>query len=198
MNTISITDAAALLGVSVKTMQRWDRTNRLVAGRTATNRRFYTHDQLRKFRGIPEESTRKTVAYCRVSSQAQKPDLKNQRKILEDFCLVKGWANITFVEEVGGGLNFKRKQFLQLMDDIQNGIVCRVLIAHKDRLARFGYPLLEHICEQHSCDLVVLNSEQLSPEQEMVQDLMTIIHCFSSRLYGLRNYKKMLKDALAK
>ena len=198
MNTINISDAAASLDVSVKTMQRWDRTKRLVAGRTATGRRFYTHEQLRRFRNIPPESARKTVVYCRVSAQAQKPDLKNQRRVLEDFCIAKAWSGVEFIEEVGGGLNFKRKQFLQLMDDIQSGLICRVLIAHKDRLARFGFPLLAHICEQHECELVVLNSEQLSPEQEMVQDLMTIVHCFSSRLYGLRNYKKTLKGALAK
>jgi predicted site-specific integrase-resolvase len=70
------------------------------------------------------------------------------------------------------------------------------VIAHTDRLARFGYDLLVHLCQMQGCQLVVLNTESLSPEQEMVQDLMTITHCFSARLYGLRNYRKALEKAL--
>jgi predicted site-specific integrase-resolvase len=136
------------------------------------------------------------VAYLRVSSQSQRPDLKNQRNVVEAFCLARGLANVEFIEEIGGGLNFKRKQFLTLIDDIVAGDVSQLVLAHKDRLARFGFDLLAHLCQRHDCELLVINSEKLSPEQEMVQDLMTVVHCFSSRLYGLRNYKKALKDAL--
>jgi len=94
------------------------------------------------------------------------------------------------------GLNFERKRFLRLVDAIVAGEVQRVLIAHQDRLARFGFALLKHLCETHQTDLVVMNTETLSPEQELVQDLMSIVHCFSSRLYGLRNYRKALEKAL--
>jgi predicted site-specific integrase-resolvase len=138
------------------------------------------------------------VAYIRVSSQAQRPDLKNQRKVIEDFCVAKGLSGVEFVEEIGGGMNFKRKEFLRLVDRVQAGEVRTLVVAHKDRLVRFGFPLLEHICSKANCELLVLNNEQLSPEQEMVQDLMAITHCFSSRLYGLRNYRKSLKEALSK
>ena len=98
--------------------------------------------------------------------------------------------------EIGGGLDFERKHFLRLVDAILDGQVERVVLAHQDRLARFGYQLLAHLCQQQSCELVVLNTETLSPEQELVQDLMTIVDCFSSRLYGLRNYRKALKKAI--
>jgi len=67
----------------------------------------------------------------------------------------------------------------------------------QDRLARFGYQLLVHLCQTHQCELLVMNTEELSPEQELVQDLITITHCFSSRLYGLRTYRKALKKAIA-
>jgi predicted site-specific integrase-resolvase len=137
------------------------------------------------------------VAYCRVSSQAQKPDLKNQRAVLENFCVARGLANVEFVLEIGGGLNFKRKAFLDVVSRVIRGEIGRLILAHKDRLVRFGFELLAHICETHGCELLILNQEKLSPEQEMVQDLMTIVHCFSSRLYGLRNYRRDLKKALA-
>ena len=136
------------------------------------------------------------MAYCRVSSAAQRPDLRNQRRVLEEFVAARGLADVEFVEEIGGGLNFQRKRFLALMDEIGGRQIKTLVIAHRDRLARFGYEWFEHFAKSNGCEILVLNQERLSPEEEMVQDLMTIVHCFSSRLYGLRNYKKKLQEAL--
>src|SRR5207253_11321239 len=130
----------------------------------------------------------RTVCYCRVSSQAQKPDLLNQRRVLEQWCEQQQISIDEWIMEVGGGLNFERKQFLRLVDSIIDGQVARVVLAHQDRLARFGYKLLVHLCRTYQCQLLVMNSEELSPKQELVQDLLTITHGFSSRLSGLRNY----------
>jgi putative resolvase len=137
------------------------------------------------------------VVYMRVSSQAQKPDLANQRTVLEQFCAARGLTGTQWISEIGGGLNFKRPKFLALVDRIITNQVATLVIAHKDRLVRFGFDLLSHLCRTHGCELLVLNTETLSPEQEMVQDLMTITHCFSARLYGLRNYRKALQKALS-
>jgi predicted site-specific integrase-resolvase len=101
-------------------------------------------------------------------------------------------------EEIGGGLNFKRPRFLALMDEIGRREIKMLILAHCDRLTRFGFEWFEHFAKINGCELLVLNQERLSPEQEMVQDLMTIVHCFSSRLYGLRNYRKKLDEALKK
>jgi putative resolvase len=141
-------------------------------------------------------SQRSTVVYYRVSSRSQKRDLKNQRLRLEEFCMAKGLAIDEWIEEIGGGLNFKRPRFLKLFDRIIAGEIACLVIAHKDRLARFGFELLKHLCERHDCKLLVMNTESLSPEREMVEDLMAVTHCFSARLYGLRNYKQALKSAL--
>ena len=189
---------AKRVGVSVKTLQQWDRMGVLPAKRTIKNRRYYTDEDLAAALRLPRvQKERRTVAYCRVSSQAQKPDLANQRRVVEAFCTQRTIAVDEWMMEVGGGLNFKRKQFLSLVDAIVEGQVERVIVAHQDRLARFGYQLLVHLCETHQCELVVMNTEELSPEQELVQDLITITHCFSSRLYGLRTYRKALKKAIA-
>ena len=189
---------AKRVGVSVKTLQKWDRIGVLPAKRTITNRRYYTDEDLAAALRLPRvQKERRTIAYCRVSSQAQKPDLANQRRVLEAFCTQRNIGVDEWMMEVGGGLNFKRKQFLSLVDAIVEGQVERVIVAHQDRLARFGYQLVVHLCETHQCELLVMNTEELSPEQELVQDLITITHCFSSRLYGLRNYRKALKKAIA-
>ena len=196
MNTYSVTQFAQRVGVSVKTLQRWDREGRLVPTRTPTNRRVYTDEHLYQIAPARRLTDRATVVYMRVSSQAQKPDLANQRTVLEQFCAARGIAVTDWVSEIGGGLNFQRPRFLALVDKIVTNQVAVVVIAHKDRLMRFGFDLFAHLCRRHGCELVVMNTETLSPEQEMVQDLMTITHCFSARLYGLRNYRQALNRAL--
>ena len=198
-STISTGKAAKLLGVSVKTLQRWEREGRLIPiARTDSNRRLYTESQIREFIGLrqPVSEPKRMVAYCRVSRAAQKPDLANQRKVLEEFVIAKGLANVEFIEEVGGGLNFKRKRFLEVTEAMGRREIKTLILAHRDRLTRFGFEWFEHFAKINGCELLVLNQERLSPEQEMVQDLMTIVHCFSSRLYGLRNYRKKLDEAL--
>lgn len=199
MNTYKAAEFAKLAGLSVKTLQRWDREDKLKpVARTPGNRRLYSQEQLNKLLNRVPKRERVVVAYLRVSSQAQKPDLANQKTALEQFCIAKGIATDEWLSEIGGGLNFKRPKFTELIDRIIRGEISMLVIAHKDRLARFGYELLVHLCRTHDCQLVVLNTESLSPEQEMVQDLMTILHCFSSRLYGLRNYRKAISKALKK
>lgn len=189
--------AARYVGLHPKTMQSLDRAGILPARRTATGRRYWLRADLDAYLGRTAVSPpRRLLAYCRVSSQAQRPDLKNQRAIVEQFCIAKGIGNVEFIEEIGGGLNFKRPKFQLLIDAIVEGEVSDLIVAHKDRLARFGFDLLAHLCKKNDCRLWVINTEQVSPEQEMVQDLMAITHCFSSRLYGLRNYRKALKEAL--
>lgn len=198
MNTYTVSQFAEMTGYAVKTLQRWDREKRLVPLRTPTNRRMYTDEHLRLLRGMPhKDEHRDTIVYMRVSSQAQRPDLKNQRLALEQFCLARGIEVDQWVEEIGGGLNFKRRKFLEIVDGIVAGRVERLVIAHKDRLTRFGFELVGHLAQAQGAEIVVLNTESLSPEQEMVQDLMTITHCFSARLYGLRNYRKALKKAIS-
>ncbi len=166
--------------------------------RTATNRRLYTEAQLREFIGLrhPLSEPTRVVAYCRVSSKAQKSELANQRKVLEEFVVAKGLANVEFVEEVGSGLDFQRKRFVELMDAIGRRGIKTLILAHRDRLVRLGFEWFEHYAEAHGCEVLVLNQERLSPEQGMVQDLMTIVQDFSSRLEWLKNYRNTLNEAL--
>ena len=191
MSTYNSAQFAKLTGVSVKTLQRWDRAGRLKpAARTPGNRRLSTPEQLNHVLNRVSKTNQVTIATLRVSSQAQKPDRSNQRAALEQFYIARGIA------EIGGGLNFKRPKFSDMVDRIVRSELSTRVIAHKDRPARCEYELLAHLCETHGCQIVVLNTESLSPEQELVQDLMTIVHCFSSRLYGLRNYRKAIQKAM--
>ncbi|GHO72943.1 hypothetical protein KSD_07140 [Ktedonobacter sp. SOSP1-85] len=179
---------AKQVGVSVKTLQRWDREGRLKAKRTLSGRRYYNEADLATALNLPQRpAARRTIASCRVSSPAQRPDLQNQRGALSNYAASKQLVVDDWILEIGGGLNVERKRFLTLVDAIVAGEVERVLIAHQDRLARFGFALIKHLCETHHTELVVMNTETLSPQQELVQDVMSMLHCFSSRLYGLRH-----------
>ena len=174
------------------TLRRWEKAGIIQAYRTPTNRRYYTHEQYLALLG-QDPTGRKTVVYYRVSSAGQKPDLQSQKQALEQFCVASGRAVDDWRSDIGSGLNFSRKNFNTLMDAVERGEIKEIVIAHKDRLVRFGYEWFQAFCEKHGTTLTVMNVESLSPEQEMRQDLLAIIHCFSSRLYGLRKYKKTLQ-----
>ena len=100
------------------------------------------------------------------------------------------------VEEIGGGLNFKRKKFRQIIHWAIQGEIKLLCVAHKDRLCRFAFDFIEELATSYGCEIIVANQESLSPQQELVEDLMAIIHCFSCRLYGLRSYSADLKNQL--
>lgn len=188
-----------LIGVSVKTLQRWDVSGKLPAKRTLSGHRFYTEDDLKIAQGLkPTENSRKTVVYCRVSSSGQKPELKNQILAMESFCLGRGLAVDDWISEIGGSLNFRRKKFLSIMMSMLKGEISIIVIAHKDRLCRFAFEFIHELAQSVGCEIIVANQESLSPQQELVEDLMSIIHCFSCRLYGLRNYSKEIKDNIHK
>lgn len=191
---MDIKEASKYIGFKTKTLQKWDREGKLIpSGRTPTNRRIYTKEQLDIFKGIKNNIKKYNIVYCRVSSNNQKNDLENQKKMLEQFCIAKGLEIKEMITEIGGGLNFKRPKFLKIFDKIENNEIENLIIAHKDRLCRFGFEWFEYFCNKHNCNIIIMNTEILSPQEEMVNDLMSIIHCFSCRLYGLRNYKKELK-----
>lgn len=183
------------IGKSVQTLRRWDRDGTLKAKRTPTGHRYYDDKDVKTYLGI-KQAKRKTIVYCRVSSHGQKDDLESQIKAMETFCLSSGVAVDEWVQEIAGGMNFKRKKFLKVMREISEGKVEKLLIAHKDRLARFGFDFFAHMATEHGCEIVVVNQESLSPQQEMVEDLMAIIHTFSCRLYGLRKYKKKIREVV--
>ena len=96
--------------------------------------------------------------------------------------------------DMGSGLNFKRKGLQTLLDRVLGNTCKLVVIAHKDRLCRFGFDLISWLCARQQTQVLVLNQANLSPEREMVEDILAIIHVFSWRLYGLRKYKKQVAE----
>ena len=199
MNTKNITnykpkDFAELLGVSVKTLQRWDREGILKANRTPTDRRYYTYDQYLKFKGIQTENDiRDIVIYARVSTRNQKDDLKNQVEFLKQFCNSKGMIVNQCIEDIGSDLDYNRKNWNRLLEDVMENKVKTIVISNKDRFVRFGYDWFEKLCEKFNTQIIIVNNETFSPNKELVEDIVSILDMFGSKLYGLRKYKNQIK-----
>ena len=87
-------------------------------------------------------------------------------------------------------MNFNRPKFMPIVKGIIDGSIGTLIVAHKDRLARFGFDLVQNVADTYGCEIIVTDTAELSPQQEMVEDLMAIVHTCSCRLYGLRRYKK--------
>ena len=191
-----INEFAKMINVSVRTLQRWDNEGILKAFRTLTDRRYYTHTQYLAYIGesLQGKIKGKTIIYTRVSGRGQKDDLVNQVQFLRQYANAKGIIVDLVLEDIGSGLNYNRKKWNQLLLMCQKGEVKQILVAHKDRFIRFGYGWFEQFLKAFGVEIIVVNNETLSPEQELVQDLISITHVFSCRIYGLRKYKKKLKE----
>ena len=183
-----------LIGISSSTLRRWEEKGKLIADRTLGNQRLYNENHLRVAMRLKTGKTpNRAIVYCRVSSSNQKDDLPVRSKRWSNFVSLAGVAITDSIQEVGGGLNFKRPKFLQIIQWAIQGEVKVLYVAHKDRLCRFGFELVEQILQWSGGKIVVANAETLSPQEELTQDLLSIVDCFSSRLYGLRKYKSKVK-----
>ena len=187
MNISNITnykpkEFAELLNVTVKTLQRWDREKTLVANRAPTNRRYYTYDQYLQFKGIGRDAdSRKIVIYTRVSTRNQTDDLENQVDFLQNYVNAKGLIVDEVIRDYGSGLNYNRKKWNQLLGEGMENKVKMIFVSHKDRFVRFGFDWFEKFCNKFNVEIVVVKNDKLSPHEELVQDIVSILHVFFMR-----------------
>jgi len=175
-------EACEILGVHPNTLRRWENEGKIKAIRTPGNQRLYDLSSL-----IKEEGSK--IIYARVSSNGQKQDLENQIKYLRSR-----FPNHELIQDIGSGLNFKRKGFTALLERVLLGEIQEIVVAHRDRLCRFGFELVEFIANKFNANIVVLDEPSISPQAELVRDIISIIHVFSSRIHGLRKYNKQIKE----
>ena len=195
MSTYKIHEVAKKLGVTVKTLQRWDNSGVFKARRTPTNHRYYTDEDILKYQGLSlDKPKRKTVAYVRVSSHGQNSDLKHQTEFIRNFVNARGVILDECIEDIGSGLDYKRPKWNELLQAVIRDEIDKIYITYKDRFVRFGFEWFENLCQQHGTKIIILNNETTSPEKELVEDLTSIVAEFSCRINGLSKYKKALKD----
>jgi predicted site-specific integrase-resolvase len=188
-------EVSKILNVTVRTLQGWDREGKLKANRTPTsNRRYYTQDQINEYLGKKNRISDDIVIYARVSSNSQKADLLSQVEFLKQYANAKGYIVAEVITDIGSGLNYNRKKWNDLLAGIEEKRISKVIVSHKDRFIRFGYDWFERFVEKSGCEIEVVNNEVTSPQEELIQDLVSVIDCFSCRIYGLRKYKTQIKE----
>lgn len=186
------------LGISKKKLENLEKEGVITPIRKG-RLKYYTDEMVDEYFGLDtgnKKVSKKVIGYYRVSTNSQKKEMKYQKEALENFSINSGKPIDEYLSDIGSGINFKRKNFLKIIDMIERREISELIVTYKDRLTRFGFDLIEERCNVNNVKLTVINLEKSSPEKELVEDLMTIIHVFSSRLYGLRKYKKTIKDDL--
>ena len=184
---VKVGEAAIILGVTVQTLRRWEKTGQLLPDkRTVGGTRYYDIDRLL---GVSSKESTITFAYARVSSHDQKEDLQRQKQVLSMYCASHGW-NYEIISDLGSGMNYKKRGLKNLLDAILSRKIKRLVLTHKDRLLRFGAELIFTLCEIHHVEVVIINQgEDLSFEEDLAKDVLEIITVFSARLYGARSHK---------
>ena len=182
---------AGLIGKSVITLQRWDRVGRLVAKRSHSNRRYYTHQQYLEYIGIHASSQGKVVAYCRSSCAINMDDVASQKlHIIQHAHAFDQQIEEWFID-YNSSLNYQREQFNNLLDQIELGQIAILFLAHKDRLVRFGYEWFAAFCERHGTQICLVNSSQFTPDKkELLSELKLIINMFAGKIEQLGLYKE--------
>jgi len=187
-------EASKILGVHIRTIQKWDKAGKIRCIRTIGGKRRIPESEIKRILGIHEE--RKIVGYARVSSHAQRDDLERQIELIKSYAEERGWR-VEILKDVGSGLKENRKNFQKLLRMVMNREVSKVIVACPDRLTRFGFKTLEEFFRSYGTEIVLINQEEKTPQEELVEDLITIISHFARKLYGMRShkYKKVMESA---
>jgi predicted site-specific integrase-resolvase len=192
---LSIGEISSIFGISISTLRRWDHVKLLMHSFTTPGgHRRYHLDKVARFFGLRKNKSsekRITVAYSRVSSSDQRDDLKRQENHLHTILKKRRIASYLLISDLGSGINYRKKGLKKLMALILQNKVKRIIITHKDRLLRFGFQLIETICQFFGTQIEVLDkSENDDFEVALAKDVLEIVTVFSSRLYGRRSHQK--------
>ena len=198
MKYFTINKFAKMVGVTPQTLRNWDKSGKLTPHHTAENGyRYYSDEQLKQISGILSKA-KITIGYCRVSSHKQKDDLDRQIENVRMYLLAQG-KPFEIISDIGSGINYKRSGLTELLDRINGNEVEKVVILYKDRLARFGFEIIEYLASLHGCDIEIIDNTQKTEQEELVEDLVQIITVFSCKLQGKRAHKakKLIKELIS-
>jgi len=191
---ISINEAAKITGLSLQTIRKIGDKKQIQCFKTPSGHRRFNKQDLEKFcdSNIIDEKdskiTKVNYIYTRVSSKKQLDDLSRQTEYIQQR--KSEYSSYTTISDIASGINFKRKGLQTILDSCIQGVIGEVVIAHRDRLSRFGFDLIKIIIEKAGGKITILDDEQnKSSEQELAEDLLSIIHIYSCRQMGKRSYK---------
>ena len=189
MGYMSIKKFADAIGVTEQTLRNWDKSGKLKpAYRSESGYRYYSDLQLSKYTGTMTsecDKERVTVGYCRVSTSKQKENLERQKDCVRQYCIAKGYR-YQLIEDIGSGINYRKKGLQDLLTLVMTNSVDRIVVMYKDRLVCFGFELIEFICKFHDVEIEIIEVNEKSEQEELVEDLIQVITVFGAKLSGKR------------
>lgn len=193
----NIKQFSELINVSKQTLRNWDNNGKLIPIKLKSGHRRYSNEHLTQFNKNLKNIDRLNIIYCRESTIQQKKSLDNQITKCKDFCISNGYAIDKVIVDNASALNYNRsgvKEILKLC--IENKIE-NLIIYYKDRLVRFGFEMFEELSKINNFKIIIIDNSETDKykELEFAEDLISIIHHFSMKIYGKRSYKKKVLNA---
>lgn len=178
---VSSKEAQKYYGVTGDTLRRWAEKQKIFFEKTDGGHRRYIINSKKKI------DSRKKVIYARVSSKKQESDLQTQIEFLKSR-----YPKYSIIKDIGSGINFNRRGFNSLLEQVLQGNVRKVVVYSNDRLARFGQELIEKIFQHFNTEFIIENNtaKNKTDSEELADDLISIITVFTARYYGRRKYNK--------
>ena len=184
---VTMQAACKSYGVRAETLRRWTDEGHIPSFRSPHGTRMFRSGDLQNFfNSTGNKVSKKRFIYCRVSSNKQRDDLERQINLLKEK-----YPNHSVIQDIGSGINFKRKGLETILEYAIRGEIEEIVVAHKDRLCRFGFEIFKFIIERTNGKIIILDEEEhKSNEQELAEDLLSIIHVFNCHQMGKRRYNK--------
>ena len=185
--TVKAKEVLNLLQISRKTLHVYAHNGRIRY--TVMPNSMYDYSEEDVYKILNKGVKRKTVLYARVSTSKQKNDLQNQIDQMKQWCFMNGLTINAIYSDIASGISFeKRKGFFEMLDEIMNNKVEKVVVTYKDRLSRVGFELFSHLFRKFRTEIVVISevgSTKLDSE-EIFGEIVSMLHCYSMKMYSKR------------
>ena len=185
MRLVSAKEAKEYFHITGPTLYQWKAKGKINAKQLSSKKILYDIDSFEDF----QPKQKQNIIYARVSSTKQKEDLDKQIEIVKSYAISNGIKIDKVYKDIASGMNENRKEFNLMLREIFAGNIDKVFISYKDRLTRFGFDYFKHIFEEFDTKIVVLDElEETNSDfqKELSNDLISIIHHFSMKLYSNR------------
>lgn len=177
-----------ILGISRVTLSNYVKSNKIKVLKLHNGFYDYDDNDVLKLKGI---TSRKSIIYTRVSTKKQIKDLENQQKFIKNYCLLNNIHYDEEISDIDSGMTLDRNNIKNLILRITQYEIKNIIISNKDRLTRTGYSLLEDLCSQFKTEIIICDNTQTNNDTELLNEIVSIIHSFSMKLYSSRRKRRM-------
>jgi putative resolvase len=194
-NYLTRKEATKVLGIHYHTLYRLGKDKEIETVMIGKRQLYNVNKYLQSKKIINANQIRKKICYCRVSSSKQKEDLLRQIEVMKRL-----YPTFEIISDIGSGLNMNREGLKKIIDHAIKGELELLVVAYKDRLARFGYDLIERLIKDYSNGEIKIEykEEEKTPIDELSKDIVAIMNVYIAKMNGLRKYKKLLTDDIKK